>query len=371
MTTPQRVLSIAASRIGYYAPDDPLPGSEAGRYVADLWASYPNAAAAHADGCANWEGGASWLKGSSSSIWWCCLFVSMCYHMAGGRNMPGMPNYNCDNLKSKARSHILGNKRDAAPGDFVLYDWGGDGSCDHIGIVERNAGSYVQAIEGNTSGSNGGSQSSGNGVWRRTRNWSTVNCVIRPVYTGDDDMPLNDADLNNIWNFNGNGGKLDGILNQINNLTNAINAKTDTRIPISVLGAKMTRLYYKPTGAHRFSSSPDEIAMLESQGWMREGDTFSGPSAIGVYGLVNPSNGDCVLTTNPDEARNVLDKAGWESRGIVMLANPEGEGVPIYRLYNSEGGQHMYTIQENEKDALLKMGWHLENNGGPAFWVNA
>lgn len=195
MTTPQRVLEIAASRIGYYAPNDPLPGSEAGRYVADLWARYSSLADARADGCYNWEGGASWLRGPSKSIWWCCLFVSMCYHMAGGRNMPGIPNYNCDNLKSKVRSanvpgaFILGNKRDAQPGDFVLFDWGGDGSCDHIGIVELNCGGYIQTIEGNTSGSNGGSQSSGNGVWRRTRNWSTVNCIIRPIYTGDEPAP--------------------------------------------------------------------------------------------------------------------------------------------------------------------------------------
>ena len=35
MSGPADVLYHAAKRIGYYAPDDPEPGSEAGRYWAE------------------------------------------------------------------------------------------------------------------------------------------------------------------------------------------------------------------------------------------------------------------------------------------------------------------------------------------------
>ena len=70
----------------------------------------------------------------------------------------------------------------AQPGDVILFDWGGDGVCDHVGVVEKNFGSYVQTIEGNTSSGSSGSQSNGGGVYRRTRAWSTVKAVVRPNY---------------------------------------------------------------------------------------------------------------------------------------------------------------------------------------------
>lgn len=166
MATPNDVLSIAAGEIGYYAPDDPLPGSKYGRWMAEYT-------------------GESWLAGPSTSIWWCMIFVSWCFNQAGMlKSIPGMPNYNCDNFKSKAGSIKLANKKDAKAGDIVLFDWNGDGSCDHVGLVEKNYGDYIQTLEGNTSGSANGSQSSGNGVWRRTRYWSSVNSVYRPNYSG-------------------------------------------------------------------------------------------------------------------------------------------------------------------------------------------
>ena len=66
MSGPADVLYHAAKRIGYYAPDDPEPGSEAGRY----WAA---------------KTGQAWLAGPSTSIWWCMLFVSMCFDEAADR----------------------------------------------------------------------------------------------------------------------------------------------------------------------------------------------------------------------------------------------------------------------------------------------
>jgi len=59
--------------------------------------------------------------------------------------------------------------------------------------VEINAGGYLQTIEGNTSGSDAGRQSNGNGVWRRTRSWDAVVAVIRPTWldgTTPDAVPV-------------------------------------------------------------------------------------------------------------------------------------------------------------------------------------
>ena len=53
-----------------------------------------------------------------------------------------------------------------------------------MGIVEKNCGTYLQTIEGNTSGSAAGKQSNGNGVWRRTRDYSVVAGVVSPYWGG-------------------------------------------------------------------------------------------------------------------------------------------------------------------------------------------
>ena len=37
-----------------------------------------------------------------------------------------------------------------APGDIIFFDWGGNGSQDHVVIVEKVEGGYVCTIEGNS-----------------------------------------------------------------------------------------------------------------------------------------------------------------------------------------------------------------------------
>lgn len=156
MATPNDVLAQARKRIGYYAPDDPQPGSEAGRWMAQVT-------------------GEQWLRGSSRSIAWCACFASMCLGLAG-QSCPGAPSYNCDSWVSRARTTggNFVNKYAAAAGDIVFFDWNGNGSLDHVGIVELNCGSYLQTIEGNTNS---------NRVARRTRSFGTISYVLRPPYS--------------------------------------------------------------------------------------------------------------------------------------------------------------------------------------------
>lgn len=40
---------------------------------------------------------------------------------------------------------------DAQPGDLIVFDWEGDGTPDHIGIVETVSGGMIHTIEGNSS----------------------------------------------------------------------------------------------------------------------------------------------------------------------------------------------------------------------------
>ena len=166
MGTPNDVLRIAAGEIGYYAPDDPQPGSKYGRWMADVT-------------------GESWLAGPSTEVWWCMIFVSWVFAQAGV-DFPGAPSYNTDSTLAAARK--VGRVTDAGhagPGDIVVFDWNfSSAATDHVGIVEKNYGTYLQTIEGNTSGSAAGKQSNGNGVWRRTRDYSVVAGVVSPYWDG-------------------------------------------------------------------------------------------------------------------------------------------------------------------------------------------
>lgn len=166
MANSEDILKIAAGEIGYYAPDDPEPGSKYGRWMAELT-------------------GEEWLAGPSISVWWCMIFVSWVFAQANSE-FPGCPSYNTDSTVSAARDNgSLINPRDAQPGDIVIFDWNKKtAATDHVGIVEKNYGTYIQTIEGNTSGSDWGSQFSGNGVHRRTRSWGSVAYVIRPDLSG-------------------------------------------------------------------------------------------------------------------------------------------------------------------------------------------
>lgn len=164
MSKIDEVLSHAAYRIGYYAPDDPEPGSEAGRWLAKKM-------------------GQPWLAGPSEDIWWCMAFVSMCFDMAGEIDAIGGFSYNTDVTKNRMEKVSI---EDAQRGDVVLFDWDRDGLTDHVGIVEANLGDgWLQTIEGNTSPSNAGSQSAGNGVYRRQRSYG-IDCVLRPKWSDAD-----------------------------------------------------------------------------------------------------------------------------------------------------------------------------------------
>jgi len=113
------------------------------------------------------------------------LFVSMCLDECGQVGAIGGFSFNTDYTVNKVRQHpdaYFVSVYDAQPGDVVIYNWDGGGT-DHVGFVEKNlGGGTLQTIEGNTSSGDYGSQSAGNGVWRRVRNHS-IAYVIRPAYT--------------------------------------------------------------------------------------------------------------------------------------------------------------------------------------------
>lgn len=161
MANANDILKVAAGEIGYNRYNDPLEGTKYGRFYAELTNS---------------------PYFGTNGVPYCAMFVSWVFDQCR-QSMAGLPTASCAVIRNANRGTSREiSKTNAQPGDIVLFDWGGDGAPDHVGIVEKNCGSYIQTIEGNTSSGSSGSQSNGGGVYRRTRAWSTVYAVYRPVY---------------------------------------------------------------------------------------------------------------------------------------------------------------------------------------------
>jgi hypothetical protein len=100
------------------------------------------------------------------------MFVSYLYEVDAG----GSPSFAkasaysyCPYIVSDARNQRNGLSVTGSPvaGDLVLFDWGFDGTYDHIGLFEKwVSGNAFTAIEGNTSVDN---DSNGGEVMRRQR----------------------------------------------------------------------------------------------------------------------------------------------------------------------------------------------------------
>ncbi len=162
MGTVSDVLRIARGEIGYSRWDDPEEGTKYGRWYADL-VGEPYYGA--------------------SGVPYCAMFTSWVLDQAGV-GCAGIPGAYCPWIVNAGRSEgRTVETYNAQPGDVVLFDWGNDGESDHVGIVEENGGWYLQCIEGNT---NNGQ------VARRTREYGTICCVIRPYY---DEVPYVAPDI--------------------------------------------------------------------------------------------------------------------------------------------------------------------------------
>lgn len=114
---------------------------------------------------------------------WCASFVTWCWLQVGIR-LDGFNTAYCPSWVQTARAGRCGlsvvARSEAMPGDMALYDWGKDGTSDHIGILTTRVatdGSF-KACEGNTAG-DGGDQSNGGAVMVRDRNASSVLVFVR------------------------------------------------------------------------------------------------------------------------------------------------------------------------------------------------
>ena len=103
----------------------------------------------------NWNGRKFWSwYGFSSRQPWCACFVSWCANQCGYIKAGIIPKFanvpdGVDWFKKKGQ--FKSRKYKPRPGDIIFIDWYGNGTRDHVGIVESCDGRYVHTIEGNSS----------------------------------------------------------------------------------------------------------------------------------------------------------------------------------------------------------------------------
>jgi len=152
--TADQVLAVAAGEIGYYVP----PGR---RTKYGEWYGLPAGQ-------------------------WCAMFVSWCAARAGAQGIIPRHAYTPSGaqwFRDRGRwgVGVSGVQR----GDVVYFDFPGEPDrISHVGLVESvNGDGSVNTIEGNTSGTLGGSQRNG-GLCARKRRKSWIVGYGRPAYAG-------------------------------------------------------------------------------------------------------------------------------------------------------------------------------------------
>jgi hypothetical protein len=79
-----------------------------------------------------------------------------------------------------------------------------------------------------------------------------------------------------------------------------------------------------------------------------------------MHRLYNPNSGEHFYTANVGE-RDAVRAAGWTYEGVGWTAPTKG--ADVYRLYNPNAGDHHYTTSAHERDVLVSHGWTYEGVG--------
>lgn len=149
--------------------------------------------------------------------------------------------------------------------------------------------------------------------------------------------------------------------------------------------ATVVRMYNKWTGEHLFTTNALEVADLEARGWQNEGTYWKAPAAptdkehkdnakyMPVYRLYNPNSSDHLYTTDLVEYTNLM-AAGWNGEDVKFMSaatpdlqnkakigQPDVDAEAIYRQFNPNVtvGTHNYGgLAENKK--VLDAGWKAD-----------
>lgn len=85
---------------------------------------------------------------------WCACFVSWCADQCGYIDAGVIPKFSLCSAGVEwfqARGQFMDSSYTPVEGDLIFFDWGTDGSIDHVGIVVNVEDGFVNTIEGNSS----------------------------------------------------------------------------------------------------------------------------------------------------------------------------------------------------------------------------
>ena len=150
--------TMQASRLGWSSYGDT-------QYVAHVLRYYPYGRAFTAGGnqaivevaltqLGNQGGQPYWSwYGFNSRVEWCACFVSWCADQCGYIESGLVPKFaGCMDGANWFKSNGKWQDRTYEPkvGDIIFFDWEGDGTTDHVGIVEKCENGTVYTVEGNS-----------------------------------------------------------------------------------------------------------------------------------------------------------------------------------------------------------------------------
>lgn len=88
---------------------------------------------------------------------------------------------------------------------------------------------------------------------------------------------------------------------------------------------------------------------------------------VTVYRIYNTQSGEHVYTTHQEEVNVRVSEGNWNYEGAAWYCPKDG--IPVYRLYNPVLGNHLYTTDENEVRILTTQDiWQKDFNGEPLFY---
>ena len=73
-----------------------------------------------------------------------------------------------------------------------------------------------------------------------------------------------------------------------------------------------------------------------------------------VYRLYNPNTGEHLYTADANEKDVLSGEHGWRYEDVAW-ASPATSATPVYRLRNVADGEHLYTADANERAELLRL----------------
>lgn len=116
--------------------------------------------------------------------------------------------------------------------------------------------------------------------------------------------------------------------------------------------------YLTPAEKKAFVKQINDAKTMDELNKVKEAYTAKAPAtAVPLYRAYNKNNGEHLYTASKAEYDHVVS-LGWTAEGTAW--NAASKGKPVYRLYNPNSGEHFYTTNETEYNQVASHGWNKE-----------